>query len=77
VAPPLEVLLRSPDDLKLLRAPSWWKPQRLAAVIAALAAAVLATLGWVWGLRRLVSRQVAVIEEKLQFEVNLLLLRQK
>jgi signal transduction histidine kinase len=67
-APSLEVLLRSPDDLKLLRAPSWWKPQRLAAVIAALAAAVLVTLGWVWGLRRLVSRQVAVIEEKLQFE---------
>jgi signal transduction histidine kinase len=67
-APPLEVLLRSPADLKLLRAPSWWKPQRLAAVIAALAAAVLLTLGWVWGLRRLVSRQVAVIEETLQFE---------
>jgi signal transduction histidine kinase len=67
-APSLEVLLRSPNDLKLLRAPSWWKPQRLAAVIAALTAAVLVTLGWVWGLRRLVSRQVAVIEEKLQFE---------
>lgn len=67
-APSLEILLRSPDDLKLLRAPSWWKPQRLAAVIAALAAAILVTLGWVWGLRRQVSRQVAVIEEKLQFE---------
>jgi signal transduction histidine kinase len=67
-APSLEILLRSPDDLKLLRAPSWWKPQRLAAVIAALAAAILVTLGWVWGLRRQVSHQVAVIEEKLQFE---------
>ena len=67
-APPLEVLLRSPDDLKLLRAPSWWKPQRLAGVIAALAATVLVTLGWVWVLRRQVSHHVAVIEEKLQFE---------
>ena len=67
-APPLEVLLRSPGDLKLLRAPSWWKPERLAAVIATLAATVLVTLGWVWVLRRQVSHQVAVIEEKLQFE---------
>jgi signal transduction histidine kinase len=67
-APPLEILLRSPDDLKLLRAPSWWKPHRLAAVIAALAAAMLAVLGWVWVLRRQVSRQVGVIEQKLQFE---------
>ena len=66
--PPLEILLRSPEDLKLLKAPSWWKPHRLAAVIAALAATVLATLGWVWVLRRQVSQQVAVIEEKLQFQ---------
>ena len=66
--PPLEILVRSPDDLTLLRAPSWWKPHRLAAVIAALAATVLAVLGWVWALRRRVAAQVSVIEQQLQFE---------
>lgn len=67
-APSLEILLRSSDDLRLLRAPSWWKPHRLAAVIAALAATMLGVLGWVWVLRRQVTRQVGIIEEKLQFE---------
>ncbi|MFM1996272.1 MAG: hypothetical protein RLZZ111_659 [Planctomycetota bacterium] len=67
-APPLEILLRSPEDLMLVRAPSWWKPHRLAAVIAALAATVLAALVWVGLLRRQVARQVGIIEEKLQFE---------
>lgn len=67
-APPIEILLRSPQDLQLLRAASWWKPQRLAAVIAALAATVLAAVAWALGLRRQVARQVAVIEEKLQFQ---------
>lgn len=66
--PPLEILVRSPDDLVLLRAPPWWKPQRLAAVIAALAATVLAALAWVWGLRRRVATQVSIIEQQLQFE---------
>lgn len=67
-APPLEILLRSPDDLKLLQSPSWWKPQRLAALIAVLFATVLVTLGWAWLLRRQVAHHVRVIEEKLQFE---------
>ena len=67
-APPIEILLRSPQDLQLLRAASWWKPQRLAAVIAALAATVLAAVAWALGLRRQVARQVAIIEEKLQFQ---------
>jgi signal transduction histidine kinase len=66
--PPLEILVRSPDDIVLLRAPTWWKPHRLAAVIAALAATVIAVLGWVWGLRHRVAAQVSIIEQQLQFE---------
>ena len=64
----LQLLLRSAADVRLVRAPSWWKPQRLAAALAAVAAVAGIAAGWVVLLRRQVVRQLALIESQLQAE---------
>jgi len=64
----LQLLLRSAADMRLIRAPSWWKPHRLAAALAAVAAVAGIATGWVVLLRRQVQRQLALIETKLQAE---------
>jgi signal transduction histidine kinase len=64
----LQLLLRSAADMRLVRAPSWWKPHRLAAALAAVAAVAGIATGWGVLLRRQVRRQLALIETKLQAE---------
>ena len=64
----LQLLLRSAADMRLIRAPSWWKPHRLAAALAAVAAVAGIAAGWVVLLRRQVKRQLALLETKLQAE---------
>ena len=64
----LQLLLRSAADVRLVRAPSWWKPHRLAAALAAVAMVAGIASVWVMLLRRQVTRQLAVIEKKLQAE---------
>lgn len=64
----VQLLLRSVADLRLVRAPSWWKPARLAAALAAVAGVAGGALAWVVFLRRQVRRQLALIETKLQAE---------
>jgi signal transduction histidine kinase len=64
----LQLLLRSAADMRLVRAPSWWKPHRLAAALAAVAAVAGIATGWVVLLRRQVRRQLDLIETKLQAE---------
>ena len=64
----LQLLLRSAADVRLVRAPSWWKPHRLAAALAAVAMVAGIASGWVMLLRRQVTRQLAFIEKKLQAE---------
>ena len=64
----LQLLLRSAADMRLVRAPSWWKPHRLAAALAAVAAVAGIAAGWVVLLRRQVTRQMALLETKLQAE---------
>lgn len=64
----LEVLLRSAGDIVVTRAPTWWKPHRLAALLAAVAVVAAVASGWVVLLRRKVAQQLALIESKLQAE---------
>ncbi|MFM9057745.1 MAG: sensor histidine kinase [Planctomycetaceae bacterium] len=67
-APPVEValLLRSPDDVTVVAAPSWWTPRRLAAVLAATVAALSAVLGWAWLLRRQVATQAGLLAREMR-----------
>jgi signal transduction histidine kinase len=51
----LGILLRSPADVRLIEAPSWWTPQRLAVALMSVASVAAAALGWVWLLRRRVA----------------------
>jgi signal transduction histidine kinase len=53
----LDVLLRSPADVKIVRAPSWWTAQRLLGVIAVGVLALGGALLWVGQLRRQVRRK--------------------
>ena len=60
--------LRTPQDVRVLRAAPWWTPVRLGLTLAATSTVLVLTLAWVWLLRRQVARQMAVISEKLRGE---------
>lgn len=51
------IWLRSPDDLKLLDAPSWWTAERLRLALMLAMAVVIAALGWILALRILLKRR--------------------
>jgi signal transduction histidine kinase len=53
----LGVLIREPGDVRLVEPPPWWTPRRLLAAVAASLAAVVASLAWIWSLRREVAIQ--------------------
>lgn len=59
------LLLRSAADAVLLAAPSWWTARRLAGLAAFLTAALVLALLWSSLLRRQVTRQAAVLAERL------------
>ncbi len=62
------LLLRSPDDVQLLKAPPWWTLEKLLWMVAILGVIVLAAFAWVGVLRRRVQKQTKIISEKLQAE---------
>ena len=64
----LQILLRSAADIEVVKAPSWWKPQRLALALAVIAGLAAVAVGWVVLLRRQVIRQLALIEAQVQAE---------
>ncbi|HVW20804.1 MAG TPA: sensor histidine kinase [Opitutaceae bacterium] len=66
----VSLLLRSPSDVLVLHAPSWWTVRRLFAAVAIVIAALIATLGWVWELRRQVRRQTARLAEEIHARRN-------
>jgi signal transduction histidine kinase len=55
----LNIWLRTPGDVKVLRGPPWWTWRRTAALIGALLAVLSGTLLWVHLLRRRLERQKA------------------
>jgi PAS domain S-box-containing protein len=65
------ILLRSPKDVQLLRAPSWWTPARILWMTGVLGVVVLGAFAWVGVLRRRVQQQTEIIRQKLGVEAAL------
>jgi signal transduction histidine kinase len=60
----MTVIVRSADDVRLIRSPSWWTPQRLAIAAGVLAALAASATTWAVSLRREVRRQTAIAVEE-------------
>jgi signal transduction histidine kinase len=67
----IELLLRSPEDIMVLAAPSWWTAQRLGVATGILLGLALTALVWIVMLRRRLRAQAQVIREKVQRETAL------
>ena len=65
------LLLRDPEDLVLLKAPSWWTAGRLVAAISLLSALLALVLLWTSLLRRQVARQAAALSERIARQATL------
>lgn len=65
------ILLRTPQDVLVLRAPSWWTLKKVFWMAGALGLAALAAFGWVGVLRRQVQQQTEIIRQQLQVEASL------
>ncbi|MFM1997293.1 MAG: hypothetical protein RLZZ111_1680 [Planctomycetota bacterium] len=64
----LELLLRSPADLRVIRPASWWTSGRLSLALGTVGTLAALATTWAVMLRRQVKRQLAVIENQLQVE---------
>ena len=62
------LLLRSLDDVRVIRPPPWWTLQKLLWIVGTLGLIVLAAFAWVGVLRRRVQKQTEIIRNKLQTE---------
>lgn len=60
------LLLHAPGSVRILRAPPWWTPQRLAVALAATGLVLFLALAWVWTLRRRVARRGAALAESMR-----------
>ena len=58
-----QLWLRGPEDLKVLRAPSWWDSTRLTIALSALSFVLVGALTWVSALQRSVRRRTQRLEE--------------
>jgi signal transduction histidine kinase len=67
----MELLLRSPADITVLKAPSRWTAQRMGMAALVLLLVVLASLSWVAVLRRRVREQTEVIRQRIEREAVL------
>jgi PAS domain S-box-containing protein len=65
------LLLRSPADLLVLKAPGWWTPARAASLLVAVGVLAAAALAWVLLLRRRMRQQTEVLRHKLAVEAAL------
>lgn len=62
----LELLLRSMDDVVVLRRPPWWTPARLGAALAAVLVGLATAVAWAETLRRRVRRITARLSSEMQ-----------
>jgi signal transduction histidine kinase len=67
----IELWLRTPADITVLAAPSWWTARRLAIAAVLLLAVALGALAWAALLRRRVAEQTEVIRRKIEREAVL------
>ncbi len=65
------LLLRSTEDVQLLRSAPWWNRTRVLTALSGTSALCLAALGWIITLRRQVKQQTAVIQQKIEREAVL------
>lgn len=63
--------LRSPADLRVLRAPSWWTSQRLGGLLVFLLVAMAMAALWIVMLRRQVTRQTVALRRRIEHEAAL------
>jgi PAS domain S-box-containing protein len=66
-----QLLVRSPEDLVVLKAAPWWTLRRLLWTVGVLGVVVLAAFAWVGVLRRRVQKQTEIIRQQLQVEATL------
>ena len=60
------MLLRSPQDIAVLKKPSWWNLRHTLWLLGITAAILLVVLVWIFALRRRVREQMEVIRQKLR-----------
>jgi signal transduction histidine kinase len=65
------ILLRTPRDIVVLNSASWWTPQHLLGLVAAMSSIVLTALTWGLVLRRRVRHQTKVIRRQFESEATL------
>jgi PAS domain S-box-containing protein len=65
------VLLRSPDDVVVLRSPPWWTLEKMLWIAGALAFIVIGASTWIAALRRRVQEQTQTIRQQLEVEATL------
>ena len=62
----MTVIVRSADDVRLARSPSWWTPQRLGILLGGVATVLAGSLAWAWLLRRQVQAQAALLAAEMR-----------
>ncbi|MBL9201572.1 MAG: ATP-binding protein [Opitutaceae bacterium] len=62
----LRLLLRGPEDVQVLRAASWWTPERLWTALGLVAVVLFGALAWVASLRRQVAQRGAQLAEEMR-----------
>ncbi len=62
----MRLLLRGPEDVQVLKAASWWTPERLWAALGIAAVVLLIALAWVALLRRQVVQRSAQLSEEMR-----------
>jgi hypothetical protein len=60
------ILLRSPQDVVVIKSPSWWTPTHAISTLGLAAALTLVVLAWVFVLRQRVDEQTHIIRQQLQ-----------
>jgi signal transduction histidine kinase len=60
------ILLRSPQDVVVIKSPSWWTPAHAIAMLGLAAVLTLVVLAWVFVLRKRVHEQTHTIRQQLQ-----------
>ena len=60
------ILLRSPQDVVVIKSPSWWTPAHAIAMLGAGAVFTLVVLTWVFVLRKRVQEQTDTIRQQLE-----------
>ena len=63
-----QVLLRTPQDIAVLKGPPWWTPQRMAWIFGAMGLAILGSVAWAGLLRMRVRQQTEFIRQRVHDE---------